>query len=207
MDPTGASDPPPTPDLTTALRHASTGSDEAVALLWSLTYEELRRMARALARADARHDDIQPTALVHDLWIRTFGSNQAPAWENRRHFFGSMARALQQQLVDLARQRKSLKRGGATRQRRTLDVVEHELRDPDLALSEAAQVASAAIEALDLEHPDCAEVARLRFIVGLSLEETATLTGVTSRTVTNRWRFAQCWIRARLAQAGYGGTT
>lgn len=206
MDPTGASDPPPTPDLTTALRHASAGSDEAVALLWSLTYEELRRMARGLARADARHDDIQPTALVHDLWIRTFGDQRAPTWDNRRHFFGSMARALQQQLIDLARQRKSLKRGG-TRQRRTLDVVEHELRDPDLALSEAAEVASAAIEALDAEHPDCAEVARLRFIVGLSLEETAALTGVTGRTVTNRWRFAQCWIRARLAQAGYGSAS
>lgn len=204
MDPRADSESTHTSDLTSALRQASTGNDEAVALLWSLTYEELRRMARGLARADARHDDIQPTALVHDLWIRTFGSHQALTWENRRHFFGSMARALQQQLIDLARQRKSLKRGGGTRNRRTLDVVEHELRDPDLALSESAQVASAAIEALDAEHPDCAEVARLRFIVGLSLEETATLTGVTSRTVTNRWRFAQAWIRARLAQAGYG---
>jgi DNA-directed RNA polymerase specialized sigma24 family protein len=79
--------------------------------------------------------------------------------------------------------------------------VEHELRDPDLALSEAAQQATAAIEALEREYPECAEVARLRFIVGLSLEDTASITGVTARTVSNRWRFAQCWIRARLAKA------
>jgi RNA polymerase sigma factor (TIGR02999 family) len=198
MEPSGTPTPPTQPDLTAALRRASSGSDEAVALLWSLTYEELRRMARGLARSESRHDDLQPTALVHDLWLRTFGADRPPAWDNRRHFFGSMARALQQHLIDLARQRAALKRGG-NGQRRSLEVVEHELRDPDLALSEAAQRASAAIEALDREHPECAEVARLRFIVGLSLDETASITGVTTRTVSNRWRFAQCWIRSRLA--------
>jgi RNA polymerase sigma factor (TIGR02999 family) len=200
MEPSGTPHQPVQPDLTAALRQASGGSEEAVALLWSLTYEELRRMARGLARSESHHDDLQPTALVHDLWIRTFGADRPPAWDNRRHFFGSMARALQQHLIDLARQRAALKRGG-TGKRRSLEVVEHELRDPDLALSEAAQQATAAIEALDREHPECAEVARLRFIVGLSLEETASITGVTARTVSNRWRFAQCWIRARLANS------
>ena len=100
MEPSGTPTPPTQPDLTAALRRASSGSDEAVALLWSLTYEELRRMARGLARSESRHDDLQPTALVHDLWLRTFGADRPPAWDNRRHFFGSMARALQQHLID-----------------------------------------------------------------------------------------------------------
>ena len=168
------------------------GADNADALgeLLPLVYDELRDLAARRMNKERGHHTLQATALVHEAWMRLAGDKDM-AWQGRRHFFGAAAEAMRRVLVDHARKVKADKRGG-DRARVTLslgDLVQDDDPDRVLALDEA-------LGALAEEDARAAEVARLRYFAGLSVQETALALDVSERTVMREWSYA----RARLAE-------
>jgi len=170
------------------------GADGEPALL-ELVYEELRGLAQGQMRRERADHTLQATALVHEACIRLFGNAQQ--FQSRRHFFGSASEAMRRVLVDHARRANADKRGGSA-VHVTLGAAEAEVElGPDelLALDEAFQ-------ALEKQDPQAAEVTRLRFYAGLSVQEAAEVMGVTVRTVHRKWVYA----RARLMELLPGQT-
>lgn len=159
-------------------------------------YMELRNLAAALTRKLQPGQTLQPTALVHEAYLRLV-KNQDPGWEGRRHFFGAAAQAMREILIEQARRKDSLKRGGGVRRvelSEGLALIEPPADDL-LALDEA-------IGQLRAEKPHLAEVVQLRYYTGLSVEETADVIGRSVSSVTRDWRFARAWLAGRLGDRG-----
>jgi RNA polymerase sigma factor (TIGR02999 family) len=155
-------------------------------------YAELRRLAAALTARLRPGQTLQPTALVHEAYLRMVGS-QDPGWEGHRHFFGAAARAMREILIEQARRKGSRKHGGGARRvelSEDLALIEPPADDL-LALDEA-------IGQLQAERPHLAEVVLLRYYTGLSVEATADVVGRSVSTVTREWRFARAWLAARV---------
>ena len=161
-------------------------------------YAELRRLAAALAGRLPPGQTLQPTALVHEAYLRLAGTHD-PGWEGRRHFFGAAARAMRDILVEQARRKGAHKHGGGRRVELTegLAVVEPPADDL-LAVDEA-------IQKLQAEKPHLAEIAMLRYFAGLSADETAAVLGVSPSTLAREWRFARAWLVRHLTDAPGGG--
>ena len=190
-----------TEDLTELLNAAAAGGKADLERLWQAIYGEMHEMARRACSAEGTRAQLQPTMLVNELFLKMFGSEVArTAWDDRRHFWGSVGRAMGQFLVDLARNEGRLRRGG-NRTRVPIDVVAGELADVTRALSPLSVAAIAALERLDAESPESALVARMRFLSGFSMEETAILLDIAPRTVSKRWNFARAWLRRAIAEA------
>jgi len=184
-------------EITQLLNAASGGNQQAAADLLPLVYEELRALARSnMAReggGGAGHT-LQPTALVHEAYLRLVGGADVK-WDGRGHFFGAAARAMRRILVERARHRGRIKRGGG-RQR-------VELNEEGLASEPPSTDLLALDEVLDrLERYDKrkAEVVMLRFFAGLSIEETASALGVSPATIKNEWMFARAWLHRELSK-------
>jgi RNA polymerase sigma factor (TIGR02999 family) len=162
-------------------------------------YAELRRLAAALTAQLRPGQTLQPTALVHEAYLRLV-RHQDPGWEGRRHFFGAAARAMREILIEQARRKDSLKRGGGARRVELAEglVLIEPPADDLLALDEA-------IGQLQEEKPHLAEVVLLRYYTGLSVEETAEVVGRSVSTVTREWRFARAWLAGRLGGAAAPG--
>ncbi len=137
---------------------------------------------------------LQPTALIHEAFLRLF-KNESPEWENRRHFFGSAARVMRQILIDYARKRKSLKRGG-DRIGSEPDVL---AASPDHDPLELLAV-DEALEKLEEKDSRQAKIVELRYFVGLSIDECASVLEIAPRTVAKEWRFARTWLYQELAK-------
>ena len=155
-------------------------------------YAELRRLAGVLTAQLRPGQTLQPTALVHEAYLRLV-RDQDPGWEGRRHFFGAAARAMREILIEQARRKGSRKRGGGARRvelSEGLALIEPPADDV-LALDEA-------IQQLQAEKPHLAEVVLLRYYTGLSVEETAEVVGRSVSTVTREWRFARAWLAGRV---------
>ena len=184
----------PQHDLTRALLHASAGDEAAANWLWSQVYDELRRMARRQLRHERSAHTFSTTALVHESYLRLFDGASVD-WQNRAHFFGVAARAMRHVLVDHARQRRALKRGGGQRAV-TLEeqalAVEEQLDDL-IALDTALE----RLEACDAR---LARVVECRYFGGLTNEETARTLGVASKTVERDWKKARAWLKCRLEE-------
>ncbi|MGA1265625.1 MAG: ECF-type sigma factor [Phycisphaerales bacterium] len=184
-------------DMTRLVNQAVDGDQAAAQRVWDALYEDLRVTARCVLGPRPLHDLQQPgpTEVVHEVFLRMFGRSSAPThFENRRHFFGSMARAMAQFLVDFRRHHRREKRGGLVR---TLPLgidVEH-LESLDHALLATDHGLLESMQKLEAEHAVAAEVVWLRFIAGLGLEHTATAMGIAPRTVSKHWNFARAWIR------------
>jgi len=180
-------------DVTQILSQIDQGDPSAAEQLLPLVYDELRKLAQARMGQTPPGQTLQATALVHEAYARLVGE-QDPGWEGRGHFFFAAARAMRDILVEQARKKGSLKRGG---DRRRVDVDNLELAveapaDDLLALDEA-------MEHLKHEHPRKHQVVMLRFFAGLTAEQTAELLGTTSRTVERDWRFARASLYQNLA--------
>jgi RNA polymerase sigma factor (TIGR02999 family) len=176
----------------------SLGGTRPAADLLPEVYAELRRLAAALTTRLRPGQTLQPTALVHEAYLRLVGHGD-PGWEGRRHFFGAAARAMREILIEQARRKDSRKRGGGARRvelSEGLALIEPPADDL-LALDEA-------IERLQAERPHLAEVVLLRYYTGLSVEETAAVVGRSVSTVTREWRFARAWLagKVRLRDGG-----
>ena len=168
-----------------AVRAGKSGAEEQ---LLEAVYHELRRMARVKMAQEPAGHTLQPTALVNEMYIKMF--NDEATWENRQHFFGAAARAMRQILVDRARRVKAAKRD---HDRATLnDQVATDFPVDVLALDEA-------LDQLTVEHERKAQVVMYRYFLGLNIEETAELVGISRRAVDKDWKFAKCGLRERLS--------
>jgi len=192
--------------LTELLNSALSGDVVAAERAWTEVYVEVRSMtANAIARERgvlAEDGDLHPTALVNEIFVR-IGRNPPRAWDSRRHFFGAVSQACEQVLVDLARARNTLKRGGG-KQAVPLTFVAGELAHSDSARTAADVGLPAALDKLAREYPRAAEVARLRYMLGFPTAETARILGVSESTVEKDWAFARAWLRRELDRADEG---
>lgn len=184
-------------ELTQLLLAAKGGSEQATAKLFTLVYEELKRLAGAcMARESAGHT-LQPTALVHEAYVRLLGKPEAeersPRWEGMGHFFGAAAEAMRRILIESAR-RKSRGKHGGDRVREPLDpdkIAEPERADELIALDEALQE-------LAKTEPEIARLVTLRFFGGLKLKEAAATLGIAPRTADAHWAYARAWLLERI---------
>jgi RNA polymerase sigma factor (TIGR02999 family) len=176
-------------DVTRVLQQIEQGDPLADRSLLPLVYQELRRLAaQKLSREPPGHT-LQPTALVHEAYLRLIGPDEKPQWKSRAHFFAAAAETMRRVLVDQARQKKSLKRGGG-RERVELEDFPAPLAQPQedlLALDEA-------LEQLAREAPQKAELVKLRCFAGLTLEQAADLLGIARSTASGQWAFARAWL-------------
>jgi RNA polymerase sigma factor (TIGR02999 family) len=183
-------------DITRLLGRWSEGDGEAFRSLMPLVYEELRRLADSHLRRERAEHTLQPTALVHEAYLRLSGLTEMRL-ENRAHFFGAAAEVMRRVLVDHARRRNAGKRGGGVRPEAELDVAVEtpidlrlDLLALDRALDELAAVA-----------PEKARVVELRYFGGLSVEETGEFLSVSPATVKRHWQFARAWLYRRVSGA------
>lgn len=185
-----------TSERATQITRLLNAPDKAAAAeqLLELLYDELRKLAEArLAREASPGLTLQPTALVHEAYLKLVGDMDA-SWNSRGHFFGAAAQAMRRILVDRARERHAAKRGGG-RKRMELDELMTRIEEPEpeelLSLDEA-------LGALAKLNPRAGEVVSLRCFAGLGVEETALALGVSEGTVKNDWRFARAWLRREI---------
>lgn len=180
-------------DVTALLRAWSHGDVDAGERLLPIVYAELRRQAARLLRRERRDHTLQPTALVHETYLRLI-EQRAADWKNRAQFFAVAATAMRRILVDHARRHGARKRGGSW-DRISFDETRGAWPGPPdveiLALEEA-------LEELAVLDPAKVRLVELRFFAGLSLEETAAVLGVSESTVTRDWRLARAWLFRRL---------
>ena len=183
-------------DVTRILNAAEQGDPQATAQLLPLVYEELRKIAAHKMATESAGHTLQATALVHEVWLRLVGSDQQ-SWANRAHFFGAAAEAMRRILVEHARRRQSLKRGsGAERV---------ELDDSLLVLAAPPDELLAVHEALDqlaLEDATAAELVKLRYFVGMTMEDAASALGLPKRTAENLWTYARAWLHRAIRLRG-----
>jgi RNA polymerase sigma factor (TIGR02999 family) len=175
-------------DVTQILQAIECGDAQAADELLALVYDELRRVAAHKMANEAPGHTLQPTALVHEAWLH-LGGDEQPNWKNRAHFFGAAAEAMRRILVDRARAKQALKRGGDL-ERVDLDAVELPSPMPDdelLALDEA-------LDRLATVDTRAAKMVKLCFFVGLTQEEAARELGVSLSTAERVWGFARSWL-------------
>jgi RNA polymerase sigma factor (TIGR02999 family) len=176
-------------DVTALLDKWNGGDPEALKLLLERLYPELRRLADGLLRHERDDHTLQPTALVHEAYIRLTGLREMRL-ENRRHFYGAAAMAMRRILVDHARQRRAQKRGGAELQRAPF---EEALNAPiDLHL-DFERLEEALLE-LAAFAPDKARIVELRYFTGLSIQDTADVLDIAPATVKRHWNYARAWL-------------
>jgi RNA polymerase sigma factor (TIGR02999 family) len=176
-------------EVTRILTAVAQGDPQAASQLLPLVYDELRQLAAQRLAHQTPGQTLQPTALVHEAYLRLVGEGEQPHWDSRGHFFAAAAEAMRHILVDNARRKGSQKRGG-DRQRADLDVsalAAPELREDVLALDEALTQLAAA-------DPEAARLVQLRYFAGLTLAEAAQVLGVSARTADRLWVFARTWL-------------
>ena len=175
-------------DVTRILEAAQQGDPKAADQLLPLVYEELRRLAAHKMSHEPPGQTLQPTALVHEAWLRL--SQQADArWQNREHFYAVAAEVMRRILVDRARRRQARKHGGDL-ERVELDAVDLPGPGDDAVVLQVHD----ALERLAAEDAEKAKVVKLRFFVGLENAEVAAILGVSEKTVQRHWSFAKAWL-------------
>jgi RNA polymerase sigma factor (TIGR02999 family) len=176
-------------DVTRILSAIEQGDGQAGEKLLPLVYDELRKLAAAKMAREEPGQTLQATALVHEAYIRLVDTDQAQHWNSRGHFFAAAAEAMRRILLNRARDKGRLKRGGQLR-RVDLDKIELATDAPDeelLALDEA-------LKRLAEENQECANLVELRFFAGLSVEEAGTAMGISARTARRHWAYARAWL-------------
>ena len=175
-------------EATILLSAVERGDPKAADQLLELVYQDLRRLANHKMAQEPPGQTLQPTALVHEAWLRLVGSEH-PNFENRAHFFSAAAEAMRRILIDRARRRSALRHGG---QLQRVDLDECNVAAPE-ADAELLAVHEA-LEVLAKEYPIQAEVVKLRYFGGQTNEETEQLLGISLTTVKNYWAFARGWL-------------
>ena len=171
-------------EITRILTAVQQGDPGAAAQLMPLVYDELRQIAAAKMAYEAAGQTLQPTALVHEAWLRLGGDAQ-PHWQNRGHFFSAAAEAMRRILVENARRKLRLKRGGGQERVELDSTIQAPIED-----GKVLEV-NDALETLEREDPEKAEIVKLRFFVGLNNDEIAALLGVNEKTVRRHWEVAK----------------
>jgi len=175
-------------DITLVLEAMAKGDDRAAAELLPLVYEELRQLAAARMAQEAAGHTLQPTALVHEAWLRLAGGGRQ-AWQNRGHFFAAAAEAMRRILIERARRKSRLKRGSGAAMLNIADLEVAAAAPDDRVL-----LVDEALERFKAEDPEKARVVVLKFFGGLTDGEVAEIMGVTERTVRRQWSYAKAWL-------------
>jgi RNA polymerase sigma factor (TIGR02999 family) len=176
-------------DVTALLDKWNDGDPEALKQLLERLYPELRRLADGLLRHERSDHTLQPTALVHEAYIRLTGLREMRL-ESRRHFYGAAAGAMRRILVDHARQRSAQKRGGADLQRAPIELALNAAIDLNLDFERLDE----ALQELTAFAPDKARIVELRYFAGLSIQETADVLDIAPATVKRHWTYARAWL-------------
>jgi RNA polymerase sigma factor (TIGR02999 family) len=182
-------------DVTRILSAIENGDPQAADDLLPLVYDELRRLAAAKLAHEKPGQTLQATALVHEAYIRLVDVEKVQRWDSRGHFFAAAAEAMRRILVDRARQRSSVKRGGG-RQHVGLSAVD--LRAA--SRSEGLLDLDEALEKLERKNKRKADLVKLRFFAGLTIEQAAQALGISSSTADNDWAYARSWLRLEMAK-------
>jgi RNA polymerase sigma factor (TIGR02999 family) len=187
-------------DVTQILSQIESGDPKAAEQLLPLVYDELRKLAAAKLAHEKPGQTLQATGLVHEAYLRLVGSANQAGWEGRGHFFAAAAEAMRRILVENARRKKRLKRGGeCSRQDLELSHVSAlEPREDLLALDEA-------LTRLAVTDGTAAELVQLRYFAGLSLPETAQTLGISPRTADRLWAYARAWLHRELQDSQHSG--
>jgi RNA polymerase sigma factor (TIGR02999 family) len=175
-------------DVTRILESIEHGDPKAADELLPLVYGELRKLAASRMANEAPNQTLQPTALVHEAWLRLVGNDNAQ-FANRAHFFSAAAEAMRRILIDKARRKKAIRHGGV-QQRVELEEVDAALPGDDdelLAVNEA-------LDKLAAQNEIEAELVKLRYFVGMTLEEAAQVLNISARTADNYWAHARAWL-------------
>ena len=187
-------------DVTRVLAAAATGDDDAAQRLLPLVYEELRKLAVSMMARTPPGNTLQPTALVHEAYLRV-GGDLDPQWDGRRHFFFAASRAMRDILVEQARRKSRKKHGGGRKRVGDAEQLAIEIEAPvdDVLLLDVA------LRELERDERDVADVVLLRYFSGLTVEETAEVLSVSAPTVKRRWRYAKAWLHARMTDGEQQG--
>lgn len=184
--------------VTLLLERVSRREEGAAEKLWRAVYGELRRIARAQMARERPGATLQPTALIHEAYLRLLGDT-GPVSKDRRYFFAAAADAMRRILIDRARRAARQKRGGAFQR------VELDENEPAITPSATELLAlDEALDGLARRDESMAQVVKLRYFAGLSVEETATVLSVSERTVVRQWRAARAWLERRMSETGSG---
>jgi RNA polymerase sigma factor (TIGR02999 family) len=175
-------------EVTQVLHALGHGEGQASAELLPLVYDELRRLATARMAHEPVGQTLQPTALVHEAWLRLVADGDR-TWQNRAHFFGAAAEAMRRILIENARRKSRLKHGGGQER---LDIAELDLAQapPD----EIVLLIDEALERLETEDPERARIVVMKFFGGMSNQEMAASLGIGERTVDRQWAYAKAWL-------------
>ncbi len=185
--------------ITQVLQAVERGDPRAAEELLPLVYEELRKLAAAKMTNEAAGHTLQPTALVHEAWLRLAGNDAQVPFANRAHFFAAAAEAMRRILIERARRKGAGKRGGKW-ERIDLNNVEIATEADDDTLL----LVNEALEKLAMEDAKAAEIVKLRFFAGLTLDEAGQILGVTDRTAKRYWAYARAWLFEEMRQkVGY----
>jgi RNA polymerase sigma factor (TIGR02999 family) len=197
---------PSTVDDVTGILHAIEGGDpHAAEQLLPLVYDELRQFAAARLAREKPGQTLQPTALVHEAYLRLMASpglasgKSGQQWDSRGHFFAAAAEAMRRILIDNARRKRRQKRGGTLR-RVPLDPAQLSYVSPAEDLLDLNH----ALDALAAEDPQAAQFVKLRYFAGLSVEEAAEMVGLSRSAACEHWAYARAWLHRRLRAAGDG---
>ncbi|MBX3352739.1 MAG: sigma-70 family RNA polymerase sigma factor [Phycisphaeraceae bacterium] len=187
----------PEEHVTMLLREIAGGDAQAADRLLPAVYDELRRLARSRMSKERAGLTLEPTALVHEAYLRVIGSAKDQPWDHRGHFFAAAALAMRRILVERARHAKRLKHGGG---RDREDLGEHAVRVDSEEQIDLIEL-DAALKKLELYDDRKAQIVSLRFFGGLSIEETAAAMGLSPATVKTEWAFARAWLRRAMVGA------
>lgn len=185
-------------EVTLLLEAVAAGDRKAAAVLLPLVYDELRKLAAARMAAEAPGHTLDATALVHEAYLRLVDVEQAQDWDGRGHFFAAAAEAMRRILIDQARRKRRPKHGG---DRKRIDLNE------GLSLSQAADdedllALDEALTKLSKEEPAKAELVKLHFFAGLTLEEAGKILGISHRTAKRHWAYARAWLYDAIRDGG-----
>ena len=176
-------------DVTRILQSVSSGDPQAAGELLPLVYKELRKLAAAKMANESPNQTLQPTALVHEAWLRLTG-NENIKWDGRAHFFGAAAEAMRRILIDKARRKSAQRRGGGQQQR--LDIADVEIAAP--AKDDELLAMDEALEKFAALEKQKAELVKLRYFAGLTIEESAQILGVSIPTAKRWWAYSRAWL-------------
>jgi RNA polymerase sigma factor (TIGR02999 family) len=180
-------------EVTQILSAIEQGEPERAHELLPLVYEELRKLAAAKLAHEKPGQTLEATALVHESFLRMVGGQQAQVWESRGHFFAAAAEAMRRILIENAR-RKASEKGGGAYQRIELADVPGPAADGQLDLLSL----DAALCQFEVDHPEQAQVVKLKFFAGCTIEETAEMLGISRATAQRHWAYARAWLFGRL---------
>jgi RNA polymerase sigma factor (TIGR02999 family) len=182
-------------EVTLILEQITEGNPKAAERLLPLVYEELRKLAAARMANESPGQTLQPTALVHEAWLR-LGGDEQPEWKNRRHFFAAAAEAMRRILVERARRRLAAKRGEGK--------IPIDLDDIDIPIptkdDDGLLRIHEALEKLTLVDPQKAELVKLRYFMGMNYKEAATALGIAIPTAKQWWTYTRAWLSVELRQ-------